>query len=116
MPVRRIYTSSKVSANTGKAAVERGPLIYCAEGVDNDDDILSLSLKKGGEVTVSDYLPDKLCGIRELYVEGCREQVGDELYSYEAPAAKACRITMVPYYAWGNRGLNQMRVWIPDKL
>ena len=116
MSVRRIYTSNKVSANTGKAAVERGPLIYCAEGVDNDDDILSLSLKKGGEVTVSDYLPDKLCGIRELYVEGCREQVGDELYSYEAPAAKACRITMVPYYAWGNRGLNQMRVWIPDKL
>ena len=115
MPVRRIYTSSKVSANTGKAAVERGPLIYCAEGVDNDDDILSLSLKKGGEVTVSDYLPDKLCGIRELYAEGWRERVGDELYSYEAPIAESCRITMVPYYAWGNRGLNQMRVWIPEK-
>ena len=115
MSVRRIYTSNKVSANTGKAAVERGPLIYCAEGVDNDDDILSLSLKKDGEVTVSDYLPAKLCGIRELYVEGCREQVGDELYSYEALAAEVCRITMVPYYAWGNRGLNQMRVWIPEK-
>lgn len=47
MPVRKVYTCNKVSANTGKAAVQRGPLIYCAEGVDNAGDVLSLSLKKG---------------------------------------------------------------------
>ena len=115
MSARKIYTSSRVSANTGKTAVERGPLIYCAEGVDNDNDVLSLSLKKDGEITVSEYLPDKLCGIQELYAEGYREHISDDLYSYEAPAAKACRITLIPYYAWGNRGLNQMRVWIPEK-
>ena len=115
MSARKIYTSSRVSANTGKTAVERGPLIYCAEGVDNDNDVLSLSLKKDGEITVSEYLPDKLCGIQELYAEGYREHISDDLYSYEAPVAKACRITLIPYYAWGNRGLNQMRVWIPEK-
>jgi len=48
MAVRRVYTSSRVSANTGRAAVQRGPLIYCAEGVDNENDILSRSLKKEG--------------------------------------------------------------------
>ena len=48
MPVKKVYTCNKVSANTGKAAVQRGPLIYCAEGVDNAGDVLSLSLKKGG--------------------------------------------------------------------
>ena len=116
MSVRKVYTSNRVSANTGKTAVERGPLIYCAEGVDNDNDILSLSLKKGGAITVSEYLPDKLCGIRELYADGYRECVNDDLYSYEAPAAEECRITLVPYYTWGNRGLNQMRVWIPEKM
>lgn len=115
MPVRKVYTSNKVSANTGKAAIQRGPLIYCAEGVDNDGDVLSLSLKKGGAVTVSEYLPDKLYGIRELYAEGYRETMSDMLYSYDAPSAKACQITLIPYYAWGNRGLNQMRVWIPEK-
>lgn len=115
MPVRKIYTSNRVSANTGKTAVERGPLIYCAEGVDNEGDVLSLSLKKGGAVTVSEYLPDKLCGIQELYAEGYREAVSKELYSYEMPEEKECTITMVPYYTWGNRGLNQMRVWIPEK-
>ena len=115
MSVRKVYTSSRVSANTGKAAVERGPLIYCAEGVDNENDVLSLSLKRGGNVTVGEYLPDELCGIRELYAEGYREAVSDKLYSYEAPVAKECEITLVPYYTWGNRGLNQMRVWIPEK-
>ncbi len=115
MPARKIYTSSKVSANTGKAAVERGPLIYCAEGVDNENDILSLSLKKDGKLTAGDYLPDKLYGIQEIYAEGYREKVSGELYSYEAPEEKECMITLVPYYAWGNRGLNQMRVWIPEK-
>ena len=115
MSVRKIYTSNKVSANTGKAAVERGPLIYCAEGVDNEGDVLSLSLKKNGKITVGEYFSDKLYGIRELYAEGYREDISDSLYSYEAPAAKECSITMVPYYVWGNRGLNQMRVWIPEK-
>ena len=115
MAARKIYTSSRVSANTGKAAIERGPLVYCAEGVDNENNILSLSLKRGGAITVGEYLPDKLCGIRELYAEGYKEANREELYSYEAPVAEACTITLVPYYAWGNRGLNQMRVWIPEK-
>ncbi|MCM1121325.1 MAG: glycoside hydrolase family 127 protein [Eubacterium sp.] len=115
MPVRKIYTTSRVSANTGKAAVERGPLIYCAEGIDNENDVLSLSLKKDGKVTVSEYLPDKLYGIQELYAEGYRESASANLYSYDAPEEKKCTITLVPYYTWGNRGLNQMRVWIPEK-
>ncbi len=115
MRVRKVYTSNRVSANTGKAAIQRGPLIYCAEGVDNGGDVLSLSLKKGGAVTIGEYLPDKLYGIQELYAEGYRETVSDALYSYEAPAQEPCRITLIPYYAWGNRGLNQMRVWLPEK-
>lgn len=115
LSVRRVYTSNKVSANTGKAAVQRGPLIYCIEGVDNENDILSVSLKKDGRITVSEYLPEKLYGIQELYAEGYRETVNDELYSFEAPSIEECQVTLVPYYTWGNRGLNQMRVWIPEK-
>lgn len=115
MSVRKVYTSNKVSANTGKTAIERGPLIYCAEGVDNENDVLSLSLKKDGSITVSEYLSDKLYGIQEIYAEGYRETVSDKLYSYDAPEEKECMITFVPYYTWGNRGLNQMRVWVPEK-
>jgi len=115
MTVRRVYTSSRVSENTGKAALQRGPLIYCAEGVDNENDILSLSLKRDGKVTVSDYLADELFGIRKLYAEGYREMINEELYSFKRQEAQPCQVTLIPYYAWGNRGLNQMRVWIPER-
>lgn len=115
LSVRKVYTSNKVAANTGKVAVQRGPLIYCIEGVDNENDILSVSLKKDGKITVSEYLPEKLCGIQELYAEGYRETISDELYSFDAPKTEECKVTLVPYYTWGNRGLNQMRVWIPEK-
>lgn len=114
MTVRRVYTSNRVSANTGKAALQRGPLIYCAEGVDNENDILSLSLKRDGEVKISEYLPGELFGIRKLYAEGYRETVNEELYSFDRQEKKPCQVTLVPYYTWGNRGLNQMRVWIPE--
>ena len=115
MDVRRVYASNKVAADTRKVALQRGPLIYCAEGVDNENDVLSVSLKRDGKVEVSNYLPDKLCGIRELYAEGYREAVQEDLYSFEEPAREACTVTLVPYYTWGNRGLNQMRVWIPEE-
>lgn len=115
LSVRKVYTSSRVAANTGRVAVQRGPLIYCAEGVDNGGDVLSLSLKKDGKVKVSEYLSEKLYGIQELYVEGFREAVNEELYSYDAPQTEPCQVTLVPYYTWGNRGLNQMRVWMPER-
>lgn len=115
LSVRKVYTSSRAAANTGRVAVQRGPLIYCAEGVDNGGDVLSLSLKKDGKVEVSEYLPKKLYGIQELYAEGFREAVNEELYSYDAPCTELCQVTLIPYYTWGNRGLNQMRVWMPEK-
>ncbi len=115
LSVKRVYTSNKAAENSGKAALQRGPLIYCAEGADNENDVLSLRLKRDGKVTVSEYLPDKLYGITELYAEGFREEVSDSLYSFRAPQEEPCRITLIPYYAWGNRGLNQMRVWLPER-
>lgn len=115
LTVRRVYTSNRVSENTGKTALQRGPLIYCAEGVDNENDILSLSLKKDGKVTVGEYLPVELFGIQKLFAEGYRETVNEELYSFERQEAQPCQITLVPYYTWGNRGLNQMRVWILER-
>lgn len=115
MAVKRVYTSSRVSANTGKVSLQCGPLIYCAEGVDNENDILSLSLKRDGEIKISEYLPDELFGIRKLFAEGYREQVNEELYSFDRQKIQPCQVTLVPYYTWANRGLNQMRVWIPER-
>ena len=110
----KVYASSKVPADTGCAAVQRGPVVYCAEGLDNGGDVLSLSLAAEGAVTQLPYEPELLGGIIPLAAEGWRTQPTQELYSRERPQRQAADIRLVPYYTWGNRGENQMRVWLPE--
>ena len=113
--VKRIYTSTKVAENTGAVTLQRGPLVYCVEGVDNEGDVLSLMLKEDGEIKTSEFLKDELMGCVKLQAEGYRVVSADTLYSMTKPEKKECMITAVPYYTWGNRGINQMRVWLPEK-
>ncbi|WP_099469001.1 glycoside hydrolase family 127 protein [Konateibacter massiliensis] len=114
MSVKHIYAKSNVSADSGKVAFSKGPFIYCAEGADNDADILGLRVKKNTKTETIES--DDLGDIEKIVIEGERLSSGKELYSYEAPAGEECKITLIPYYAWGNRGLNEMRVWLPEIL
>ena len=110
----KVYASSRVPADTGCAAVQRGPVVYCAEGVDNDGDVLALSLSENGVVREGAYDPQLLGGIVPLEAEGWRTCSSQELYSRKRPQREPEMIHMVPYYTWGNRGENQMRVWLPE--
>ena len=110
---RFIYASTKVPELTGRTALCRGPLVYCFEGVDNNGDVLSLSLKRNGKVTVSDA-DDFLNGAVKLKVEAVYTQSTDKLYSDAPPVEKPCTAVAVPYYTWGNRGENQMLVWMNE--
>jgi DUF1680 family protein len=47
-------------------------------------------------------------------VDGYKTDKSGSLYSFKRPAAAPCTLTLIPYYAWSNRGLNSMRVWIPE--
>ena len=106
-----VYVSTKVPELTGCAAVMRGPLVYCFEGADNGD-ILSLSLKRGGALTVSDYDPELLSGTVTISAEAVRSGDIEVLYTCDPLPETDCTATAIPYYAWGNRGENQMRVWL----
>ena len=108
------FANPKVSADSGKVAVSYGPLVYCAEGVDNGGSVLDLRISCGSELKISEFIKDKLGGIREIKAEGYRVEYSDELYLKRRPEYKKCSITLIPYYTWGNRGLNEMRVWIPE--
>ena len=55
-----------------------------------------------------------LGGVREIKAEAYRRKPMTELYSKKLPEYEECSMTLVPYYTWGNRGLNEMRVWIPE--
>jgi hypothetical protein len=115
MSVKKIYANSKVSADSGKVAIQRGALVYCAEGVDNDGDVLGLKIKRDGKMAVSDYNNDKLRGICEIKTEGVKIKQAEGLYSYSMPESEPTEIVLVPYYTWGNRGINEMRVWITEE-
>ncbi len=113
---RFIYASSRVPADSGRAAMKRGPLVYCLEGVDNEGDVLSLSLDTR-EMPVPDGgvpgLPEDVVSLR---VRGFRQEKTEDLYMNHPPVVTPCEIRAIPYYAWGNRGENQMRVWIPVRM
>lgn len=115
MKVNRIFAKNTISENNGKVALSRGPFIYCIEGVDNEEDILSLRVNKDSEVhLIKEITEGTLSGIIEITLEGYKLSTEDHPYTTNRPKANPCKIKAVPYYVWGNRGLNQMRVWIPE--
>lgn len=113
--IQRIYASSKVAADTGCVAIQRGPLVYCFEGIDNEEDILSLSIAADGNMTACDYDANLLNGTIKLQIDGYRTETMQTLYSMERPVKIPYTLTATPYYTWSNRGLSQMRVWLPEQ-
>lgn len=107
-----VYASSKVPQLTGKAAICRGPLVYCFEGIDNEGDVLSLSLKTQGEISVGKWDEALLGGTMPIVVEAFKVDSVDSLYTMQMPIQVDYKAVAVPYYTWGNREENQMRVWM----
>ena len=106
-----VYASPRVPRLTGMAALCRGPLVYCFEGVDNDGSVTDLSLKKDGELKTAGYDYYLLDGTVTITAEALRTAEIDGLYTTELSKAPVTA-KAVPYYTWGNRGENQMRVWM----
>ena len=114
MPARRIYTNTQVKENIGCVAIMRGPVVYCFEGIDNGENIHELHITKSEEIIVGEYEPTLLNGIVPLKIKGTRLFHHDNLYFEGEYSKKTEQMTAIPYYAWGNRGLNQMRVWMHE--
>ena len=114
MRPKKIYANKAVAAESGKVAITRGPLVYCAEGVDNDNDILGLTIDSDASPTDGDQ-PDKNLQIIPVKITGKRIADSEILYSATRPQRETTTITFIPYYMWGNRGLNEMRVWLPEQ-
>ena len=110
---RYVYASTKVPELTGCTAITRGPLVYCFEGRDNGD-ILPLSIKRGGKLTVSAERTEELDGAFTITAEAYRSEEDGSLYSFAPLTETPCEAVAIPYYTWGNRGENQMRVWMTE--
>jgi len=104
MPVRRVVGHEKIAATRGQVALERGPVVYAFEGVDNDNNLADLFLPATATAKPVDR-PDLLGGITVLAIDGAGRRTVDG----ESPA----KLVAIPYALWNNRGLMPMRVWLP---
>ncbi|WP_276391974.1 glycoside hydrolase family 127 protein [Eudoraea chungangensis] len=96
MPVRKVKSNDLVTANKGKMALERGPIVYCIEAADNDDKILEISIAETANYQYK-YDKDILGGLGVL----------------RGPSALNQKtITAIPYYAWAHRDIGPMAVWM----
>ena len=112
MTPRLVYASTRVAADSGKACVRRGALVYCAEEPDNGP-ILPLRIDRTAEPEALPFEPDTLGGITPVTVAGFRAEDDGKLYSILPPRYVPQTIRLIPYYTWANRGPSQMRVWLP---
>jgi DUF1680 family protein len=91
MPVVRVFANYAVAENRHKAAIQRGPMVYCVEAIDNGGTVSNMTLPRDVTLTAA-FDPNLLGGVTVIRGNG---------------------ITAIPYFAWNNRGKGEMEVWIP---
>ncbi|MBA7548192.1 Non-reducing end beta-L-arabinofuranosidase [subsurface metagenome] len=114
MPVEKIYANPQVRESIGKVALQRGPIIYCLEEVDNGANLPAIYFPANTEFSVK-YKEDILGGVIVISGEALRLDDAnwtDNLYRAKEIKYNPVKITAVPYYAWGNREVGEMLVWI----
>jgi len=112
LPVRRIVARPEVKADQGKVALQRGPLVFCLEGPDNDGKVANLVIPDDAPIKVEHRL-DLLNGVMVLTGEA---QVAKRTTDGKVVAAGTKQFTAIPYYAWAHRGRAQMTVWPAREL
>jgi uncharacterized protein len=99
MPVRRVVADERVEDDRGKAAIERGPIVYAVEAVDNDGSVMDLVVPDGTRFE-AEHVPALLGGVTVL-----RGAASDR-------SGRPRKVTAIPYYAWAHRGAGEMEVWL----
>ncbi|GAE85913.1 glycosyl hydrolase [Bacteroides reticulotermitis JCM 10512] len=98
MEARTVKANNKVEADRGRIAVERGPIVYCAEWPDNEFDVLSVFMNLAPQFEVVNK-PDLLYGIDQLKTDA-------QILSYDNRGrltTQDVKLTLIPYYAWAHR-------------
>ena len=118
MPVRRVYSHPNVAANRGCVALQRGPLVYCLEGIDNGGTLRNLVIPPEAKLTPGnpDDDPRGLCVIRGEAIALQSVDWKQDLYrsGTSVPGASRAVFTAIPFFAQANREPTEMRVWMPE--
>ncbi len=118
MPVETMEADPRVRHNCGRIALQRGPIVYCLEEIDNGPDLADMILaanREHGAGLRAIHKPNLMGGC--TVITGCalrrdRARWKDALYLPGSSPRKPARFTAVPYCLWNNRGDGEMRVWL----
>ncbi len=112
MDVKRIVSRAELKQDEDRVALQRGPLVYCVEGADNNGKAWDLILPDHATFKTS-FQKDLLNGVTTIQFEAPCIQVSPDGKSV---STQQKTITAIPYYSWANRGQNPMQVWLPTKI
>ena len=104
MDVRQIKANENAEDDLGKLAIQRGPIVYCLEGVDQKDSIVFNKVIPQGTPFTTTFEKDLLGGVMTLQAKAKEIQRDSTLTDVD--------VKLIPYSTWDNRGANQMEVWI----
>ena len=120
MPVRTVVANPRISDDRGRIAVERGPLVYCAEWADNEGinpHHLLLARQPKFEVEASYGIQNTEGDGKTFNVTAITAQAQEASVTPEGKlTAKDVRVKLIPYYAWNHRGAGKMDVWLARSL
>ncbi len=110
MPVRQVAANQQVEADADRVSLQRGPLLYCLEGKDQPDERVLNMLVSDLEDIPTNFEPDLLGGVETLGFDGflVKKKTAPDQGDLQKLKLKA-----IPYFAWANRGKDNMLVWLP---
>jgi hypothetical protein len=107
MPVRRVIANEKVQDDRRKVALQRGPMVYCAEGIDNGGEVLNMIVPEAANLQ-TEYRRDLLNGVTAIKGKAIKLIKSEKEVRFEKTAGN---FLAIPYYAWCHRGAGNMTVW-----
>ncbi len=109
MQVNRLVSSANLKFDNNRVAIQRGPIVYCVEGADNDNKAWNFILPSTVDFEISDQtiLDEPIKALSAIVPVLLVSADGNSLQTQKK------KITAIPYYTWANRGKNEMQVWLP---
>ncbi|MBV9960661.1 MAG: glycoside hydrolase family 127 protein [Parafilimonas sp.] len=112
MPVMKISSKKDVLYNDDRLAFQRGPIVYCFEGADNNNEAWNFTLNLTSDIQTINY---KILNEPVVAIQTTANVIQPSLNGSTLQTTEKI-ITAIPYYTWCNRGKNQMQVWLPTKM
>lgn len=112
MEVRQVVSRPELKQNESRVALQYGPLVYCVEGKDNNNNAWNIVMPSSPQFNV-DYQSSLLGGVSTISFEA---NVATISADGKEVATHTKKITAIPYFTWNNRGASPMQVWLPTRI